>query len=179
MFASFLAIPIVLSIFAPSAGARIATTTGTRDINGPTRTTLEQRRATVAARISLIRKERIRSFWGRMITRIEAAIARLERLVERMEKRIAVIKAEDSTLDVDSAEKDISQAKSLLAEAKTNLASLKSDFEEMLSSQEPKEAFKSISDEIRTIKKDLVEIHRLLVHAIGEIKGLRVSEGTQ
>ena len=44
----------------------------------------------------------------------------------------------------------------------------------MLENDDPKEAFLVIKNTIKEIKSDLVEVHQLLVHLIGDIKGLRV-----
>lgn len=172
MFASFLAIPILLSVLSPGAGQRTVVSTSTPRAN------VEVRRATVAAKLNLIRRERIRTFWGRMLTRIEAAIERLEKLIGRMESRIEIIKETDASLDTAPAEADIASAKDLLDQAKADLQTAKDAFEDMLASEEPKDAFAQVIESVRQIKKNLVEIHRLLVQAIGNIKGLRVATPT-
>jgi len=133
-------------------------------------------RATAAARVTTVRKERIRLYWGTMVTRIEAAIARLEKLIARMETRIGVIKASDTEIDTSVPEKDIADAKVLLAKAKTSLQSAKDELEAVLTSETPKEAFTRVIDTVGGIKKNLTEAHKLLVHAIGAIKGLRVGQ---
>jgi len=172
MFSSLLAIPILLAVITPGAAQRINPSTTTPN------NTAELRRAEVSTKISALRRERIRTFWGRMVTRIEAMIARLETLIDRMEKRIAVIEASDEELDITQAKADVAEAKGLLATAKASLETVKNDIEVVIGSSEPKEALQEVIASIQGIKKNLLEIHRLLVQAIGEIKGLRVATPT-
>ena len=133
-------------------------------------------RATAAARVSTVRKERIRLHWGTMVTRIEAAMVRLDRLITRMETRIGIIKASDTGIDTSVPEKDIADAKVLLSKAKAALDTAKGQLEGVLASETPKEAFSTVIDSVQGIKKSLTEVHKLLVHAIGAIKGLRVGQ---
>ena len=172
MFSSLLAIPILLAVITPGAAQRINTSTTT-----PNRAA-ELRRAEVTTKISTLRRERVRTFWGRMVTRIEAMITRLGTLIDRMERRIAVIEASGEELDIAEAKADVAEAKGLLATAKVSLETVKDDIEEVIGSAEPKEALQEVITSIQGIKKNLLEIHRLLVQAIGEIKGLRVATPT-
>lgn len=171
MLSSLLAIPVLLSVIAPGASQRIIAKTATPG------SISEVRKATATARIASIRRERIRAHWARMVTRIETMIARLEKLIERMERRIAIIESADEDIDTTQPAADIGEAKDLLGEVQANLQAAKDDIEEVVGSPDPKATFQEVIDSIQTIKKDLIEVHRLLVHAIGEIKGLRV--GTQ
>lgn len=109
-----------------------------------------------------------------MITRIEAMIARLEKLIERMERRIALIESSDEDIDTTQPKADIAEAKDLLADAEASLEEAKDDIEDVIGSPDPKAAFQEVIDAVKEIKKDLIEVHRLLVQAIGDIKGLRV-----
>ena len=170
MFASLLAIPILLAVVTPGTAQRINTST-----TAPKRA-IELRRAEVSTKISALRRERVRMFWGRMVTRIEAMITRLETLIDRMERRIAVIEASDEELDLTQAKADVAEAKGLLATAQASLETAKGDIEEVIGSPEPKEALREVIATIQGIKKNLLEIHRLLVQAIGQIKGLRVGQ---
>ncbi len=172
MFSPLLAIPILLSVISPGTSHRIAVSTSSPRQNA------EVNKATVEAKITLLRRERIRSHWGRMITRIEAVIARLETLIERMERRIAIIETGDEDIDTASAKADVVQAKTLLAEAKADFEAAKDEIEDVIESPDPKAAFGQVIETIREIKSNLVEVHRLLVHAIGDIKGLRVGTPT-
>ena len=114
------------------------------------------------------RRGLIREFFQRMLRRFEAMIDRLERLVQRIEARM------DKIGDVDKT--DLNRAKAKLADTQADIDALKADFEEMLTSDTPKEVFKDLGQEVRNIKKQLVEIHRLLVSIIGDLKGLRVGD---
>ncbi|MBI4153393.1 hypothetical protein HY503_00115 [Candidatus Woesebacteria bacterium] len=132
----------------------------------------EERRATMEARLTLIRRERLRNFFNRLIRRLEAAIARLERLIARIESRIAKMEGED--IDTAPITKQVNDAKALLADAKEELAKTKDNFEDLLSSDKPRVVFKQVRENIGNIKKMLKEVHRILVHVVGDIKGLRV-----
>ena len=69
---------------------------------------------------------------------------------------------------------DINSAKSLLDEAKANLDAAQASLEDVLASQDPKDAFGIIRETISEVKNQLKEVHSILVHTIGNIKGLRV-----
>ena len=134
----------------------------------------EERKATIAARLTEIRRERIRNFFNRLVRRFEAAIVRLERLITRIESRIAKIEENNEDVDTGPITDQVNEAKSKLEEAKTELQEVKDNFEGLLVSDEPQGRFLKESNNIRNIKKNLVEVHRILVHVIGDIKGLRV-----
>jgi hypothetical protein len=172
MFSSLLAIPILLAVITPGTAQRINASTTT-----PNRVA-ELRRAEVTTKISALRRERIRTFWGRMVTRIEAMITRLGRLIDRMERRIAVIEASDEELDITQAKADVTEAKNLLATAEASLQAAQDDIQTVIDNPDPKAAFGDVIDTIQGIKEDLIAVHKLLVQAIGEIKGLRVGTPT-
>lgn len=109
-----------------------------------------------------------------MLTRITAAIDRLQKLIERIEDRLAIIDSGDSDIDTTLAKGDLAEAKKLLNEAGVMLETAKGDIEIVLESEDPKFALGKVIDTVQDIKANLVEIHKLLVHAIGSIKGLRV-----
>jgi len=145
-------------------------------VRAEVRATIEARREENQNRITAVRRERIRSFFGKMVVRIEATIERLEKLIERLEIRIASIKKNGEELDTTKAEDAIKEAKITIEKAKTELTTLKAQLEELLSSDEPKLVFGEIRDSIKTIKDYLKETHVLLFQTIGEIKGLRVGD---
>lgn len=125
----------------------------------------EERRAT---------RERIRNFFNRLVKRLEAAIVRLERLITRIESRIAKIEAADEDIDTSPITEQVNEAKAKLEGAETELQEVKDVFESLLTSDDPKEDFETVREKIMNIKEDLIEIHRILVHVVGDIKGLRV-----
>jgi len=135
---------------------------------------LQDRVATVEAKLNVRKKEIIRNHFLRMTKRLEAAINRLNRLITRIESRIAKIEANNEDIKTEPIKKDIQKAKDklLLATNKLNEAKIKIDG--LLESSSPKETFTEMKNMIQEIKKDLIEVHRLLVKVIGDIKGLRV-----
>ncbi|MDP1710264.1 MAG: hypothetical protein Q8L28_01480 [bacterium] len=120
--------------------------------------------------------EKMRKFFGVMIKRYEAAVARLERLIGKIESRVGKIKEEYPAKNVSGIEAQITTAKSKLALIPPKIEELKADFEALLVSETPKESFKSLAKDIRAVKSDLKSIHKILVHVIGDIKGLKFGE---
>lgn len=137
----------------------------------------QERRATVAARLTTRRQEKIKFFFNRLAKRLQAAINRLHRLIARIESRLAKIELAEDGIDTTDVKATLVTAKGKLDEAETALAETQAGFEDILANENPKEAFSDIRDLIQGIKRQLTEVHRLLVHVIGNIKGLRVSQG--
>lgn len=133
---------------------------------------IEQKRATRQAQLTEKRRERIRSFFNRLVQRINAAIDRLDQLINRIESRLG--KIEDEEIDVASIQEVVDEAKALLDVSKASLAATQDSLEDVLSNEDPKEAFEVVRATIKDIKNNLQEVHQLLVHVIGDIKGLRV-----
>jgi hypothetical protein len=131
--------------------------------------------ASVAAKLTELKKNLIRKYYQNMSERILAMIGRLEKLISRIESRIAKIEAGGGVVD-QSTKDEITKAEELLSESRALLTSSDSMFEDTLISKLPKEAFKISKENIKDIKTNLQEVHRLLVHVIGDIKGLRVGE---
>ena len=134
----------------------------------------QERVATIEARLGARKKEIIRNHFLRMTKRLEAAINRLNRLITRIESRIAKIEANNKDINAEPIKKDIQKAKDKLLLATNKLNEVKIKIDDVLQSNTPKEAFAEAKNMIQEIKKDLVEVHRLLVKVIGDIKGLRV-----
>ncbi len=126
------------------------------------------------AKLSEQRKARITAFFERMMKRFEAAIERLELLIDRIQARINKIEEENSDADTSSQQGQLDGAKSKLDDAKGKIQTLKDEFDTFLNSDDPKIVFKEVGDNVRDLKQDLVEIHRILVQIIGDIKGLRI-----
>ena len=133
----------------------------------------QQRQASIAAKLTDLRKNLIRKYYSNMSQRLLAMIDRLEKLTLRIDSRITKIEAGGTTVD-QSTKDEIAKAKQLLLDSRILLISSDSMLEETLSSNLPKEAFKIMKDNIKDIKTNLIEVHRILVHIIGNIKGLRV-----
>ncbi len=130
--------------------------------------------ASRAARVCEVRKDRIRSFFERMVKRLEALTDRLQKLIDRIQSRINKIDASGGNTTKSKA--DLATAKNELADAKTKLNLLKGDIDTLLTCDNPKASFKTVKGRLAEIKKELKDVHRILVHIIGDIKGLRVGE---
>lgn len=139
-----------------------------------TRVPIPTKKAEIKARLTERRQRLIQAFFDRMVKRLEAAIARLEKLISRIQSRLDKIEAEG--IDVSAIQEDINRATSKLNEAKADLATAQASIEEMLSAEDPKAAFANVRTAIRAVKNDLIEVHRILVHLIGDIRGLRVGQ---
>lgn len=135
---------------------------------------LESARAERQAQLDSKRRERIRAYFSRMIKRFEAAIARLERLIERIEARIAKLKEQGE--NTSTVEARVTEAKDLLQDAKSDVEAVNQTLEEILNSSDPKSEFKAVREFISDTKHKLIEVHRMLVEVIGDIKGLRVGQ---
>jgi len=151
------------------AGANLKKTTGQEVKEG-----LEDKIATIQARLSLRKKEIIKIYFQAMTKRLEAAINRLNKLITRIESRITKIETTNEDINTKVIKKDVQKAKDklLLTTNKLNEAKIKIDG--LLESNTPKEAFTEVRDIIKEIKQYLTDIHGILVKVIGDIKGLRV-----
>ena len=139
----------------------------------------EARIASREAALSEIRKTRARDHFGRLYTRFAAAINRINTLIVRIESRLSTIKEEDPSADTTHIESAIASAKALLLDAQMDLEAASDNFDEVLESDDPKATFQLIKDTVIGIKDKLVEVHRILVSVIGDIKGLRVGNTYQ
>lgn len=123
-----------------------------------------------------VRKENLSRYVQKLVARLGAMVQRLEILIVRIESRIEKISTEFPEQDLSATKKDVAKAKTTLISAKEKIAELESLGDGLSDTEEPKVVFKELKTKLESIKKDLKETHRLLVHAIGEIKGLRVGE---
>jgi hypothetical protein len=143
---------------------------------------LELKQATREARLAQLSQKRlslIKAYFERLVLRLESAIARLEKLIQRIESRLAIYKQQEPGIDTLEIENKIADAMSLLEDAKMDLEAASGNIDEVLTSDNPKEAFVEVRNIIKGIKTKLVEVHRILVHTIGDIKGLRVGNTSE
>lgn len=138
---------------------------------------IETKKATKSAQLSQKKRERVENYWERLNKRLLAVILRLERLITRIESRLDKIASEEGDIDVADIQEQLGDASLLLVQAKLDLELANDSLEEVLLADDPKEAFIAIKDTIKEIKESLIETHRILVHVIGDIKGLRVGQG--
>jgi hypothetical protein len=68
----------------------------------------------------------------------------------------------------------LEDAKELLAQAEADLAASNIEVEDVIVSDTPKETFDTVKDTVVEIKETLKEVHSILVHVIGDIRGLRI-----
>lgn len=139
---------------------------------------IKERKATISSRLAELRRVRIRFYFGRLVRRLEAAINRLERLIERIESRLEKFEQEDEDLDTTSIHENLNEAKHLLDESRANIEASSDNLESVLDSENPHASFSIIRDIIKDIKENLIEVHRILVHVIGDIKGLRTGQSS-
>jgi chromosome segregation ATPase len=138
---------------------------------------LSTKNAEIRARINEKKREILRRFFNQMIERFQAAINRLEKLISRIESRLAKIKSQGK--NVSQIENRLSEAKTKLNDAKANLELLKNKIENLpTSNDELKNFFIETKNLVKSIKIQLIEVHQILVHLIGDIKGLRVGQIT-
>lgn len=137
---------------------------------------IEQKRATRQAQLTERKQERVRLYFGRLNGRFEAVIARLEVLIERIESRIAKL-SEDPDIDTGDVEDQLVEAKDLLSEVAAELEAANSSLEEVLDANDPKMAFEVMKDTILDLKSKLKDVHGILVHVIGDIRGLHEGLG--
>jgi len=135
---------------------------------------LEVKKATREAQLTQLKLKIINNYWDMMEKRLSAAITRLEKLLTRLESRVAKMKSEDPAFDSKNTELTLTQAKQKLADTKVKLETADTLFAETLKSENPKEAFPVVRKTVEEIKKDLIDTHVMLVHLIGDLKGLRV-----
>jgi hypothetical protein len=134
----------------------------------------QKRAATIEARLEARKKEIIRNYFTIMTRRLEAAINRLNLLITRIESRIAKIEANNPNVDTNSIKKQVAQAKEKLTQTTNQLTEVKNQMEIIIESNTPHEGFLEVKGMIDKIRKNLVEVHQILVKVIGNIKGLRV-----
>ena len=140
------------------------------------RNKIQIRKATVSAKLQEKRKVRIRQYFNNMVSRLDAVINRLEKLISRIEGRLEKIEGQDEEIDTSLVHGDLEEAKALLDQAKADLEAAKAELETFLDADDPKSAFQAIRSTIKDVTKNLKEVHNILVHVIGDIKGLRIGQ---
>jgi len=137
----------------------------------------EEHKEQIQAKLTERRQNRIRNFYGRLSTRIAAAIARLNTLSERILARLEVIEGEGQNVAL--LEADVANAQTIIAGAEDLLADLEGMMEDMIESDDPKSFMPTLKDSVVEIKDALKDAHAILVKVITQIKGLRVSNTTE
>lgn len=133
-------------------------------------------KASRSAQLSELRKNRIRSYWQKLMQRLSVHIERQEKLISRLEDRIAQIQEESEDIDTSEVVTTLADAKAVLATAKVDLQATNDTLEDILTSSSPREAFMEVRENIRDIRDKIKEVHVMLVQVIGDLKGLRVGQ---
>lgn len=118
--------------------------------------------------------KKINLYWTIIRERHEATIKRLEKVILRLEQRIVKTEIESEDLDITSAKEELANAKDMLEEAKDSFEALNDNMELIVNTEFSKETFFLAKENSSQIKSDLKEVHKILVHIIGNLKGLRV-----
>lgn len=121
-------------------------------------------------KIAQKRAEKIREFASRMRERMLAMVERLEILSGRIQSRIDKLKEKGA--DTQEAQAQLDDAKSKLAAVKARISALSGVGADIAASDNPKEFFSAVKEEAAGIKKDLIEVHKLLASSLGKVKGL-------
>ena len=102
--------------------------------------------------------------------RLEAAIGRLENMAERIASRLQ--KFEERGANVTEAKTRLEEARSRIAEAKAALEDAKSKLDGVLNSEDPREAFKEVREElVKGVVENIKAAHQALVVSIRALKG--------
>ncbi|OGD52711.1 hypothetical protein A3J78_00265 [Candidatus Beckwithbacteria bacterium RBG_13_35_6] len=137
---------------------------------------IQEKQATMTAKLNDQRKLNITKYFNQMIERLEAVLIKLNQQVSRIESRLAKLKQEDSGLDTKEIEQWIADAKDRLSATNEAILTAKNSLPVILENNDPKAAFADVKALIKEIKAQLQETHRILVHVIGLIKGLKVGQ---
>ncbi len=133
---------------------------------------IQQKTASREGRLTQLKQGIVRKYYEKMSDRMWAVISRLETLSERIEARIEIVDSETDE-DLSDIVLQVNNAKALLNDTKILLTSSDDMFETVIASDDPKESFEILRDNINDIKMNLVEVHRFLVKVIGDIYGLK------
>ena len=93
---------------------------------------------------------------------------------ERDNSGLAIIKSENPNISTTGIDKQVETASNLLTDAGKNLDAVNANLETVLNSENPKESFTVLKEELKSIKTQLKEVHTILIKTIKDIKGLRV-----
>ncbi len=134
------------------------------------RTKAEERKEERKEKIAQKRAEKIKEFGQRIKEKLLAMVERLEKLAERIQSRID--KLAEKGANTQEAQAQLDEAKTKLAAVKARISGLEGVGADIVSTDNPRELFGAVKEEVQGIKKDLVEVHRLLASSMGKIKGL-------
>ena len=124
-------------------------------------------------RIEEKQQEKIKQAYLKLTEKVNKIVSRFEELIVKIEARLDKL---SETQDVSSIQAEVERAKDKIAQVKADLASLEGLGSDVASSSDPKSSYATSRQMFQEVKKELDEVHKILVGVIGEIKGLRVGE---
>jgi len=133
----------------------------------------QERVASKEAKLTQLKKNIVLKYYQNMSKRMWAVIGRLDTLILRIDQRVEIIDSQTDK-DLTDVNSSITKAKALLSDTRAILTSSDSTINSVIDSNDPKEAFLILKQNITDIKNNLKEVHSLLVHVIGDLEGLRV-----
>ena len=138
---------------------------------------IAQKRVEQQKQLAEKRKERIRAYFTRMFTRLEAAVERLNKLMARVESRIQ--KFEERGVDVTDAQEKLQKARSAITEADFKLNAARGLVEDILSGEDPKKIFENARETVKSTVISIKQAHRALVDSIVALKGIASLDATE
>lgn len=132
----------------------------------------EETRERVQAKLQEKNQNRIRTYYGRLSQRINAATGRLNTLGDRILTRLDVLKEEG--VDTQEFETKVENAQVLIANADDILKDSESLVEQMVESDDPASLLPTLKEAVTEIKDGLKDSHSILVEVVTGIQGLRV-----
>jgi len=115
------------------------------------------------------RKARIRTYVGRLLKRMDAALLRFEMFSDRINSRIA--KFNERGVDTTEAERLLSEAHDDIINARAELQNVQDELEVALESENPKKAFRTARASFVSARDLIKEVHASLVRVIRALKG--------
>ncbi len=162
---------LVLAFKTTSASTKIIdyldNTTG---IERNTKVTERLTERTIFGKLNDERKSAINELFSRMLTKLNSISVRLENLIEKTQQKLDQTKEDYPKANLNQAQTDLDSAKTKLDGAKVNIDNAKIQLKNIFASENPREEFFELKDLINDIKTDFVEVRKLLVKTVTQIK---------
>jgi uncharacterized protein YukE len=120
---------------------------------------------------------RLKNSMARHINRMQHAINRLQNIIERIEG--AIRKLNEREIDTSSVDSLVSRAKSEKAEAVRLLEDVKAKHGAIADSEDTREAVKTFISSLRSLKDQLIKLHKTLQEIVPILKRLANSSTNQ
>jgi len=139
---------------------------------------IQDKKASRASQLTEQRRTRLKFFFDRILTRLNAVSARLQTLIDRIASRLDKVEASNNKKDISEVQASLNEAQDLLTDINKDLVDLETAMDTVVNSENPKADMKSVRLMIQEIKSKFKEVHSILVHILGDIRGLRVGQYT-